>query len=328
MDTLRLLLLLSALAAGAAERPGERLLVVEKRAERLSAYDLASGRALWSVPAGRKPHEVALSRDRTLAYVTNYGVDSFSEAGPGANTITVIDLARRENLGEIDLGDSRRPHGIEVGASGRLYVTADQPPRLLVIDPQARKVVRHYDLGQSLPHMLAVAGDERKAYTANSGSGTVSVVALDRDEPIRNIEIGGVPQGFAWSEDGARLFACNRSGNALLVIDPQSDQVTGRLEIPGHPARLRVVAGSPFLVVSLLEAGDVAVVDTRSLKVAHRTHVGSRSEGVTVDPAGRFGYISLQDEDKVVRFSIPDAKVVTEIRTGGKPDPLIVLPAK
>jgi YVTN family beta-propeller protein len=271
---------------------------------------------------------MALSADGRVAYVTNYGVDSFTEAGPGETTITVVDVARREKRGEIDLGDSRRPHGIEVGASGRLYVTADQPPRLLVVDPERRRVLRRFELGQSLPHMLAVSRDERKAYTANSGSGTVSVLALDGEghAPVRHLEVGGIPQGFAWSEDGKRLYATNRSGNTLLVIDPARDEVTARLTIPGQPARLRTVPGGPYLLVALLEAGDVAVVDTRSLQVAHRVHACARVEAVTSDAAGRFGYVACQAEGMVLRFTIPEARPVLEIKTGGKPDPLALLP--
>ncbi|HEX6739305.1 MAG TPA: hypothetical protein VF310_13585 [Vicinamibacteria bacterium] len=320
---------LLAAAAGAAAGSGGTLLVVEKAAERLSAYDAATGQALWGVGVGHKPHELAVSPDRSTAYVTNYGVDSFTSEGPGDKVITVVDLKRRQKSGEIDLGDSRRPHGIEVGASGRLYVTADQPARLLVVDPVKREVVRRFELGQSLPHMLAVSRDERRAYTANSGSGTVSVLALDGEgaAPLRQIEIGGIPQGFAWSEDGRRLFVTNRSGNTLFAIDPARDEITARVVIPGQPARLRAVPGGPYLLVSLIDAGDAAVVDTRTMEVVGRTHACGRAEAITADPAGHFGYIACQaDPGVVLRFSIPDAKPVLEIKTAGKPDPLVVLP--
>ena len=111
------------------------------------------------------------------------------------------------------------------------------------------------------------------------------------------------------------------------MIDPRSDAVTARLTIPGQPARLRTVAGTPYLLVALLDAGDVAVVDTRSFQVVHRTHACGRAEAVTADPAGRFGYIACQaDPGTVLRFTIPDARPVREIKTAGKPDPLIVLP--
>jgi YVTN family beta-propeller protein len=320
-------LALALLVQGAAG--AESLLVVEKAAECLAAYDPMTGRALWSVRVGTKPHEMALAADGRTAYVTNYGVDNFADEAPGGHTISIVDLVRRESRGEIDLGETRRPHGIEVGRSGRLYVSADQPPSLLVVDPASRAVVRRYPVGQSLPHMVAVSRDERRAFTANSGSASVSLVALDRDGPARPIEIGGVPMGFEWSLDGRRLFATNRTGNALVVIDPDTARVVERVEIPGQPVRLRLAPDGIHLLVSTIEAGDLVVVDTRDWRIVQRFHAGARAEGVAVDGAGRFGYVSSQNEDKIVKFSLADWKPVLEIRTRPRPDPvaLVSIPA-
>jgi DNA-binding beta-propeller fold protein YncE len=313
------------LLAGALGARAEELLVVEKGAERLAGYDTATGRALWSVPVGTKPHEFAISRDGKTAWVSNYGVDSYADKGAGGNTLSVVDLVRHEPLGTIELGEIRRPHFIHVGASGRLYVTTDEPAGLVVIDPATRAVVRHYPVGQALPHMLAVSADEKRAFTANTGSGTVSVIALDTDTPVRQVEIGGLPQGFAWSRDGKRLFVSNRAGDAVLALDPATGEVAGRTTITGHPHRLCLVPDGRRLLATAIDSGDVILIDTGSLREVTRFRVGKRADGVTVDAAGQFGYVAVQDEDKVVKFSIAEWKPVLEIRTRAKPDPVGVL---
>ncbi len=303
----------------------EELVVVEKGAERLAGYDTATGRALWSVPVGTKPHEFAVSRDGTTAWVSNYGVDGFADKGAGGNTLSVVDLVRHEPAGTIDLGEIHRPHCIHVGASGRLYVTTDEPAGLVVLDPVKRAVLRHYPVGQSLPHMLAVSADETRAFTADTGSGTISVIALDSDAPVRHIEIGGLPQGFAWSRDGKRLFVCNRAGDAVLALDPVTGAVEARATVTGHPHRLSLVPDGRFLLATGIESGDVIVLETGSLREVTRFRVGRRADGVTVDPAGKYGYVAVQDEDKVVKFSLTDWKPVLEIKTRSKPDPVGVL---
>src|SRR6476646_10514376 len=62
---------------------------------------------LATLPTGRAPHEVAISRDGRWALVTNYG----TRDAPG-NTITVIDVDARTVARTIDLSEIRRPHGM------------------------------------------------------------------------------------------------------------------------------------------------------------------------------------------------------------------------
>jgi YVTN family beta-propeller protein len=321
LRTLALLLLpISALAQ-------ETMLVVQKGDDSVGLYDAAGGAPLARIAVGTKPHEVVLSADEKLAYVTNYGIDRWTETVEGGRSITIVDLSARRVAGEIDLGPFRRPHGIARGRSGRLYVTCDFPPSLLVIDPQARRVERHVDVGQSLPHMVVVTPDERKAYTANSGSGSVSAIDLAEGKVVAQVPIGGVPMGFALAGDGRRLYAANRTGDAVAVIDTASDAVVDRLAIAGNPARLRLLPGDRQLLVSLIEAGAVAVVDVAgpAPKEVHRFPVGRHAEGLGLDPAGGFGYVSAQDDARVIKFSLRDWQIVLAVETGRRPDPIVIL---
>ncbi len=303
----------------------EIAVIVHKWDDSVGFYDADTGRALAKVAVGVRPHELALSADRRLAYVTQYGVNSYTQQEKGGNSISIVDLAQREKVGEIDLGEYHRPHGIEMSRAGLLYVTTDFPASLLVIDPRTRRVVRRYDVGQSLPHMVTLSRDEKKAYTANSGSGTVSAIPLDGNGTIKHIPVGGVPMGFALSRDGRRLYTATRTNNTVSVIDTVKDQVQTKIDMPGQPVRAGLTPDGRHLIISLIESGEAAIVETSSHRVVHRFRTGANSEGIGLDAVGKFCYVSAQGDNKVVKFSLKDWRPVLEIKTAARPDPIVIL---
>ena len=93
----------------------------------LGRFELLYGRVevRAKLPTGRGPHEVAVSPDGALAYVSNYGVfgvfrDGEQRSEPG-HSLTVLDLGTRAVRDTFDLGEYSRPHGILV--SGDALVT-------------------------------------------------------------------------------------------------------------------------------------------------------------------------------------------------------------
>jgi YVTN family beta-propeller protein len=308
----------------------ESLAVACKWNDSVVFYDATTGQAQQSVPIGHRPHEMALSKDRTLAFVTLYGTDFYYDAAEGGRAVAILDLASRRKLGEIDLGEFRRPHGIEVGhRTGRLYVTCDRPAALLIVDPQRRTVEHAIRLAnaQALPHMVAVSANEQSAYVANSGAGSVSVIDLAARKETGQITIGGVPMGMALTADGQRLFATNRTADGVAVIDTAAAKVTRIIEIRGQPVRANLTPDERNLLVTLIDTGELAVVDVRELALSRRLAVGQRVEGLLIDAPGRFAYASAQADNKIVKFSLSDWRPVLEIKTAERPDPLLLTPS-
>lgn len=311
--------------------PKVTALILHKKAQSLAAYDADTGKRRGEpTPVEPIPHEMVSSSDGKRIFITNYGVDRFSDVATGGNAISVVNAATLKKEAHIDLGRYHRPHGIERGLSGRLYVTTDFPPAVLVIDPVARegsKILASIGLDQSLPHMLAVTADEQKVYVANSGSGTVTALSLGplgEKQAGTNIRVGGVPMGLALSPDERTLYAATRDGNEVALIDTVTHRVRTKVSIPGYPSRVRLTPAGSYLVVSLSDAGEVAVLDTRSLRLVQRFAVGAYAEGLTLDAVGGFGYVSVQGENKVVKFSLVDWKPVLEIKTAAAPDPVLI----
>ncbi|MBI5083737.1 MAG: YncE family protein [Acidobacteria bacterium] len=301
---------------------GDRLLVVHKGDDSLGIYDASSGKLETKVAVGGKPHEFALSADGKFAYVTNYGVDTWNTSEPGGNTISVVDLVARRTVGEIALGQYHRPHGIERGKSGKFYVTTDFPAALLIVDGVKRKVARAIPLTGKLPHMVLVAGDERKAWTADAGSGTVTVIDLRYLRQTHTLETGGVPMGLALTDDEKRLFVTTQTGNAVVLVDAVANTVRRRIGMPGGPARILRGPDGKRMYISLITSGEVAVLDPVTMLETKRVPAGQRVEGMTIGGEEAFFYVSAQGENRVLKYSLPGLERVLLIETAAKPDPL------
>src|SRR5215510_15984533 len=102
------LLLLSLLSPGTiAQSPSPALLVLEKSDNALAIVDPATFKIAGRVPAGPDPHEIVVSSNGQLAYISNYG-----GLGSELNTITVVDIAAQKALPAISLGALHSPHGL------------------------------------------------------------------------------------------------------------------------------------------------------------------------------------------------------------------------
>lgn len=304
----------------------ERLFIVHKHDNSVGFYDSASAKMLKRIEVGTVPHETALTKDGRYALVTNYGVKTYTVSDPGDHSIDIIDLKEMTHVGRIPVEPNTRPHGIERGVSGLFYVTTDFPATLLVVDADKKAVVDRIALDQKLPHMVAVLPDESKAYVACAGSGSVAVVGLRTRRQLGVIGVGGVPMGLAMTKDGSRLYATTREGDQVVVISPELDRILIRVPVKGNPARVHLTPDEGRVIVSLIGSGEVTVLDALHLNELSRFRAGERAEGLAIHPDGKFGYVSAQGENKVLKFSLGDYRIVQTIATPERPDPIVVLP--
>jgi YVTN family beta-propeller protein len=319
----RRLFCMSAFAADSI-RPGNTILVGQKMADSVGIYDAADGKRLATVPVGVKPHEMVFSADRKLVYVTNYGVDRWTQTEPGEHTISIVDPAARKEVGRIDISPNTRPHGIELGhRTGRLYITTDLPPSVLVIDPGRRTVVRRIAIGQQAPHMLAVTRDEARAYVANSASGTVTVLDLTGKVTPRHVSVGGVPMGIVVNHEESRAYVATRTGNEVVAINVKSGAVDHRIAVAGNPVRLKFLPGGKDLVVTTIESGEVVIVDTAARKELTRFKGGTHNEGIHIDGASAHLYVSAQGDNAVIKYEMKTWTPVLRIATASRPDPIL-----
>lgn len=300
------------------------LILVDKRGSFVRFFDPKTQKELSSIPTGQgAPHDLAISPDLKTAYIPIYGDGIYNRNPNPGHSILIVDLASQKVTGTIDISPHQAPHGIQIDATGTLYVVCDISKTLLVIDPVARRIEAVIDV-QGTGHWLAVLPDASKAYVSNqSGHEFISVVDLKARKMIGTVPMGGGARGIVASADGTRVLAIQGRAPHLVVIDPVSDTIVDQIELQGHAQpgyKLRVsLDGRTLLICSGIGGMDsyINILDMGDLRgTQHVLRAGRNAMGFAFAPDGQTALV-LNDGDGTVTMIDLTSKTVTNTFKGG-----------
>ncbi len=320
--------MLAALLAGltgstvAAQRAD--LLVVEKKNDSVGFYS-SSGERLGAVLVGETPHEVVVSPDGRHAYVSDNGVLWMDYDGPGGNTISVIDIEAGRRVGIVPMGKFHRPHGIALDPnSSRALVTSENPDRIVLVDLDARAVIKDFDSGGVDPHMVTFGKDGVWGYVSNTASSTVGTVHTVTGA-LKLIEVGRGPQGSLLSRDGSVLWVTCRDEGRIDIIDTATKRNVGSIATGAGVNRIVATPDEAFLVYSLQHGKAVGIADIASRKEVAQIPLGGAPLSISLSADGTYAFAGVQDEDQIWIVSVDEREVVQVIDTppGMGPDPVL-----
>ena len=303
----RMMLVIASLTLGSAwmlrdadaKPAGSGLLVVANQKEHtVLVVDPNERRELAKVVVGVNGHEVMVSKDGRFAYVPIYGNSGVGRPGTNGSTIDVVDLQERKLAGIIDLGKPLRPHRAEWGPDGLLYVTAELANAVDVVDPKTRKVVAEIPTGQKESHMLVISPDGQRAYTANVGAGSVSVLDLAKRSLITTIPVAKVVQRISMSHDGRRVFTHDQDAPRIAVIDTAMDKIVDWIAVP-TPVYASEPTPDGRWLLALNRTDALYVIDLQSLKVARTLKISQGASEILIRPGGDVAYISGTGAGKI-----------------------------
>jgi YVTN family beta-propeller protein len=313
-------LVLVALGLASAGADAQTLLVGNKGEDSLSFIDLKSGRELGRAKTGRMPHEIAISPDGRQAAVVAYG---------GAS-IDLFDIASRARLRTIDLGPNQGPHGLVWLRDGRLIATTERSKSLTVVDTKAGDKVSAVATGQEGTHMVAVSPDGRLAYTANIPAGTVTVIDLAARRKLRDLAVGGRPEGIALARGGRELWVGDLQGARVQAFDTRSFKRLAQVPTGPVPIRVLVSPDGRWVVTSNLGNGSLTVIDARTRKAVRDVTVsGTEAAGqVTIlfSADSKRLYAAETGRDEVAEIDLASGRVLRRLRAGKQGDGLAIAP--
>jgi YVTN family beta-propeller protein len=300
------------------------LLVANKGDRALGIIDPAAGMQVAEVPEnGITGHEAIASPDGKTAYVPIYGDSGVGKPGTDGTNMVVIDIATRNIVGNVDFGRGVRPHCAQFGPkNGLLYVSTELDHSISIIDPKTLKIIGSVPTGQAESHMFVISHDGKRAYTANVGPGTVSVLDLDARKTLQVIPISGTTQRISISVDDKRIFTSDQTKPRLAVVNTMTDKVENWVDLPGLGYGTAPTPDGKWLVVAVPAANKVAVIDLRTMRVAHTIDVPKAPQESLVRPDGKMAYVSCDASAKVAAIRTSDWTVDSLIDAGKGADGL------
>jgi len=206
-------------AAVAITPDGRRALVVKNTTNKIGVLSIDEQTVVYhedsDIPVGQFPYNIDIAPDGSIAIVAHTGNGGMSDGH--VDTLAVIDLS-----------PERPPHVVN-------YVTAGDAPEAFAISPTGEIAVA-----------LLLGGDVLlpPAHWAHSRKGSIVVFAIDGVELtlVQRIEAGGLPEGVAFSPDGAFMYVSNFKGKEVAVYKVDATRVTDtgmRISLPGQPGSMR-----------------------------------------------------------------------------------------
>jgi len=300
--------------------PAGTLLVGNKSEDTVSFIDLASGAELARVPTGKMPHEIAISPDGRQAAVVAYG----------GTTIDVFDVASRGRVRRIELAPNQGPHGLVWLDDGRLIATTERSQSLTVVDTRAGDRVTAIATGQKGTHMVAVSPDARRAYTANIPAGTVTVIDLAAGRKLRDIAVGGKPEGIALARSGRELWVGDLDAPRVQAYDTVTFERLAEVKTGPVPIRVVTSPGGRWVVTSNLGNGSLTVIDAATRQAVREITVsGSEEAGqVTIlfSADGSRLYAAETGRDQVAEVDMATGAVLRRLKAGKNGDGLAIAP--
>jgi YVTN family beta-propeller protein len=305
------------------------LLALNKAESTLAVIDPATMKVVGKVPTGDNPHEVVTSADGKTAFVANYGAQQ-----PGSS-LSVIDLTTLKETRRVDLMPLLRPHGlVEIG--GKIYFTAEVNRSVARYDPATNKVDWLMGTGQNGSHMVVVSADQRRIYTANIGSDSITAIEFDNVPPapsrkITHIPVGKQPEAIDLAPDGKQIWVGLNADLGVDVVDAATLKVAERIKLGERPYRVKFSPDGKQVLFTMPNTKEIIIYDAATRRETKRMKLENAPLGVVFSADGKTAYISAVQPDEKLKAEQPDAvfkidlekmAVAGRVETGQAPDGL------
>ncbi len=279
----------------------ELLVVLNKDEDTVSYVDAISGETVGVINVDHNPHEVAVTADGSISYVTN----------SGGGTVSVLDNRNFTELQRISHPLFKFPHGVGLSADEReLFIAATRSNRVFVIDTSDMEVKEVIATHQKATHMIYLDPDRTRVYIPNIGSDNITIMDAATREIITHIPVGAGPEGAAVHPDGQTLYVANQHDNNLHVIDLESYEVVANRRLGTCPIRLTFTPDGRYALIPNRESNDLSIIDTARQWEIKRIPTGVWPGGTVVDGKGSRAFVA---NNKTNDISVIDMEGIVEI---------------
>jgi YVTN family beta-propeller protein len=250
-----------------------------------------------TIATGSGPMGAALDQRREWVYV----------ALAGESTIAAIDVGTAEVFRRVRLHFGDEPVEIGLSADGRILVSANRGSNTAsIIDTDSLREIERVRL-PSEPRSVVMSPTEPRAFLIQPMSNSISVVDLYRREIFSTQALEETPLRGAVSEDGASLYVIAKNSPNLLVIDPTSLTITGRIFVGMGAASIKLDPATGLVYIGK-RMGGVAVVDPSLGMPIDTIRVVGSAAFLAIDGDENNLFVASSDKETIQRMGLISQK--------------------
>ena len=242
------------------------------------------------------------------------GVAAAAGAGLGAGTgQPAYRLAATFKVG----GDGGWDYATLAPDGRHLYVT--RTTHTMVVNVATGRLVADIG-GQQRSHGVALVPDARRGFISDGGSGSVLIFDMKTHESLGKVAAADDADGIIYDRASNRVLVMCGDAHRMVAIAPDVNPAGGKaaasVDLGGSP-EFAVADENGRVYVNIADQDEVAVVDTKAMKVVARwpTGPGKRPTGMSMDRATRRLFIGCRN-NKLVVMNADDGKIVGDFPIG------------
>jgi YVTN family beta-propeller protein len=271
----------------------------------ISVVDPATKTVVKNVTLGSAPQHIELSEDQETLYILTTDRDSA--------TIYKLNTTSNELMNDrISVPFSARNFAI---FNDTIYLSNMEDGKVLRMNSNGTPRSEFNIASQA--HSLEVRPDGKVLYVTRSG-GAISVVDLEQNVLIKEINSSSIGHSISFDRSGARAFIVNDENDSVSVIDSQKHDMIKTIIVGDNPKTVRLNPDETLAYITNRDSNTVSILDARSMEVLDEIPAGKGPYGVAFSPdGGDLLYISNTKENHLSVIDTTSDKVITTIPAGG-----------
>ena len=211
-----------------------------------------------------------------------------------AGRVVVFDLDSSRVVAEV--AGTPRVTGIwAVPAHHMVYASAAGNHEVVGIDDQTLKITARIG-GIDFPDGIAYAPAEQKVFVSDEAGSADVVIDARTNTKRATIQLGGEAGNTHYDAVSHCILVAVQTRNQLVAIDPASEQIVARYDLPGseHPHGFTIDEPGRLAFVSNEGNGKLLVVDLRTMHVLSAHRVGDDPDVLAWDPGWQRLYVASE----------------------------------
>ncbi len=240
----------------------------------------------------------------------------------------------RQTPGPTETGPYQVTQTFHVGGEGGWdYLTVDAEHKLLYVPRSTHTMVLEADTGKTVAdipgqkrnHGVAIVPGAGRGFITDGADGSVTVFDLKSYVVLGTVKAAEDADGVIYDPASRKvLVVCGDAGVMIPIspdLDPGTGKADGAVELGGKPEFL-AADGQGKAYINLVDKDQVAVVDTKTMKVVNKwpTTPGGAPVGMSMDPAHGRLFIGCRRPQKLIVMEADTGKVLADLPIGAGVD--------